>query len=166
MASISCQPTNNTLLTFDATKLLRHISPNDDKRMVDYVIRNYGPALQHALQYYHESHKDMAGLMHFYYNDAYYTAAVDEAEYNSVDSNPDVPSFFRRTVTESGMVIAKKARYDELVEACIECFNHEIAAYVRGIQMSQVRQIYTVRVVGYENRILKVLVSTDGPINP
>lgn len=131
--------------------------------MVDYVVRQYGPALHNALRFYNS---DIANNMRMHYNDAYYTAAVDEAAYNNLDDTPGAPQFFRRTVSESGMIIAKKARYDELVELCIETFNGEIAAYLRSIQMNQVRQIYTVRVVGYENRTLKLVLGVDAPIIP
>lgn len=163
MGSTSHVPTSNVLLTFDSTRLLRHISPNDDKAMVDYVVLRYGDALNSAMRYYNA---DIATNMKMYYEDAYYTAAVDEDEYNNNHAGSKQPSFFRRTVSESGLIIAKKARYDELVELCIDTFNSEIAAYLRSIQLDQARQIFTVRVLGYENRILKLLVTTDLPFIP
>lgn len=163
MGSTSFVPATHVLLTFDSTRLLRHISPHDDKGMVDYVVRQYGPALQNALRFYNS---DIANNMRMHYNDAYYTAAVDEAAYNSIEDLPETPKFFRRTVSESGIIVAKKARYDELVELCIDTFNNEIAAYLRSIQMEQTRQIYTVRVVGYENRTLKLVLGVDAPIIP
>lgn len=167
MASTLSGKGTHTLLTFDSTRLLRHLTPNDDRTMVDYVVQEYGPALQNALRYYTDRVIDLSYHMRAHFNDAYYTAAIDEEAFNNLhDVNSKTPSFFRRTVSESGLIVAKKARYDELVELCIDTFNGEIAAYLRGIQLSQARQIYTVRVVGYENRILKLLVCTDGPIIP
>lgn len=163
MVSMSCVPTTHVLLTFDSTRLLRHISPNDNKDMVDYVVNLYGPALQSALRYYNA---DLMGHMRMTYQDAYYTAAVDEEAYNNNHDGDNCPTFFRRTVSESGHIVSKKARYDELVELCLDTFNGEIAAYLRSIQMDQTRQIYTVRVVGYKNRILQLLVGTDAPIIP
>lgn len=157
----------HTLLMFDSTRLLRHLSPNDDRGMVDYVVGEYGPALQNALRFYTEQVADLSFHMRAHFNDAYYAAAVDEAAYYSTEDTPsNTPTFFRRTVSEAGVIESKKARYDELVELCIDTFNGEIAAYLRSLQFAQAKQIYTVRVLGYENRILKLLVCTDGPIIP
>lgn len=163
MGFTSYVPKTHVLLTFDSTQLLRHISPNDDMDMVDYVVRHYGNALQLALSHYNDN---VSGNMRSFYDEAYYTAAVDEEAYNNGHEGSNRPKFLRRTVSESGIIIAKKARYDELVDLCIDTFNHEIAAYLRSIQMDQARQIYTVRVVGYKNRILQLLVGTDAPIIP
>lgn len=165
MVSTSSVPITHTLMTFDSTRILRHIVPSDDKGMVDFIITNYGHALQEALRYFDA---DINNHMRMAYTDLYYTAAVDEEAYNStsdIDAGKQ-PAWFRRTVSESGIILAKKARYDELVELCIDTFNGEIAAYIRSIQMAQSRQIYTVRVLGYENRTLKLLIGTDAPIIP
>lgn len=153
----------NTLLTFDATRFDRHISKQDDKAMVDYIVREYGPALNHAVKYFG---CNIAESMRHHYNDAYFNAATDEDAYNNLDGHTEAHTFVRRTITDDGEVVSKKARYDELVDLCIESFNEEIAAYLRSIQLDQVRQIYTVQVLGYENRLLRVLLTTDRPIIP
>lgn len=163
MGSTLSVPMTHTLLTFDSTRLVRHITINDNNEMVDFIITQYGPALHNALRYFNSS---ITAHMKQYYDDIYYTATVDENEYNLNHDSPNMPKFFRGTVSESGDIIAKKERYDELVDLCIDTFNGEIAAYLRSIVIDQARQIYTVRVVGYENRTLKLIISTDAPIIP
>lgn len=83
---------------------------------------------------------------------------------NSFD-DCDTKLFRRRTIDDDGNVLSTKGRYDELVDACVTHFNSQIIAVLRGIQQ-QTRRIYTVDVVGYENRTLKILLKTDGAIQP
>lgn len=145
----------NTLLTFDATRFDRHISKQDDKAMVDYIIKEYGPALQYALRY---SENNLEASMMAHYEDAYLNAILN------TDDN-DTRKFIKRTVDEDGSVSSNKARYDELVELVICVFNGEVGAVLRGIQTGP-QKIYTVQVLGYENRLLRVLLTTDRPIIP
>lgn len=124
--------------------------------MVKFIVYAYGPALQYALNYYEAN---IGFNMKLHYDDAYFQAASNE-------DGTDVDSFARHTIDNHGEVQSKKARYDELVDLCIETFNGEIAAYLRSIKLDQAKKIYTVKVVGYENRTLKILLATDSPIIP
>lgn len=152
----------NTLLTFDSTPFIKHIVPSDDSSMVDYIIREYGPALEAAIATY--NNEDFSFHIRTYYQDAYFKAILVSG--NSFDEDYDSSKVFRkRVVDEEGNVSSTKGRYDELVDICTETFNQQCIAVLRGIQM-QSRKIYTVEVVGYENRTLKILLKTDGEIIP
>lgn len=153
----------NTLFTFDSTRLMRHITPQDDKAMVDFIINEYGSALRYALGYYNS---DIRSNMRMHYDDICLSATMAMDDQYRDGEAYKLMSFFKGTVDDDGTVHSKRARYGELVDLCIDTFNGEIAAYLRSIQLDQARKIYTVKVVGYENRTLKVLVSTDGPIIP
>ena len=150
----------NTLLTFDATRFSRHISPRDDATMVDYIVRQYGSALQFALRYFEG---ELSFLMKSFYDEAYLAAVLSEGNPLPSQDTDDIRKFIKRTVTEDGTVVSTKARYNELVELITETFNTEVGAVLRSIQ-SQPQKIYTVTVLGYENRLLRVLLSTEGPI--
>lgn len=127
--------------------------------MVDYIIREYGPALQHAISFYSD---DADFRIRGHYQDAYFKAIL--ATGNPLDE-VETRLFRKRVIDEEGNVHSTKGRYDELVDACITHFNSQIIAVLRGIAL-QPRKIYTVDVVGYENRTLKILLKTDGVIQP
>lgn len=152
-----------TLLIFDATRLHHHISSEDDPDLVDLVVEEYGNALQHALSYFSAP---INSFMKMHYNDVYYTNAIDEAEFNNLEDRSKRIGFFNRTVDDDGNIVSKKARFDELVDVCIETFNAEIAAYLRGIQLNQGLKIFTIQTLGYENKILRILVTTNAEIIP
>lgn len=150
----------NILLTFDSTAFLRHITKADDRQMVDFIIRQYGPALQAGISRYAEG----SGFrIQTHYQDAYFQTVLEDG--NAMLSSDTKRSWRKRVVDDEGNVHSTKARYDELVEIVTECFNSQIVAVLRGIQM-QARKIYTVDVVGYENRTLKLILKTDGAIQP
>lgn len=149
----------NILLTFDSTPFTQHLTSNDDRNMIDYIVREYGPALQNAISLFNGS-SDFHIRTH--YQDAYFRAILMSG--NAFDDG-DTKLFRRRTVDDDGNVLSTKGRYDELVDACVTHFNSQIIAVLRGIQQ-QTRRIYTVDVVGYENRTLKILLKTDGAIQP
>lgn len=152
----------NTLLTFDATRFNRHLSPNDDHSMVDYIVEEYGPALQYAIRYYDGN---LSSLTRAHYDEAYLAAVLNKTDnVHDLDCH-DVRKFIKRTVTEDGTVVSTKARYDELVELIIDAFNDEVGVVLRRVQF-QARKINTVQVLGYENRLLRVLLGTDAPIIP
>lgn len=152
----------NTLLTFDATRFNRHVSPNDDHCMVDFIVEEYGAALQYAIRYYEGN---LACLIKSHYDEAYLYAVLNKTDnIHDLDCH-DVRKFIKRTVTEDGVVLSTKARYDELVDLVIDAFNDEIGVVLRRVQM-QSRRINTVQVLGYENRLLRVLLGTDAPIIP
>lgn len=157
----------NILLTFDSNDFTRQLVAEDDKRMVDYIILEYGPALQHAIRCYEG---DVNGDMLAYYQDKYLTAIL--ANDNKFHDDPVwnvtpnvINSFYHRVVDEEGNVQSNKARYLELVEACIQHFNSQIVAVLRNIQNQGVL-IYTVVVVGYANRRLNLMLNTERAIQP
>lgn len=152
----------NTLLTFDATRFNRHLSPNDDHSMVDYIVQEYGPALQYAIRYYEGN---LGSLIRAHYDEAYLAAVLNRTDHVDDEDCHSPRKFIKRTVSEDGTVVSTKARYDELVELVIDTFNVEIGAVLRKVQF-QARKINTVQVLGYENRLLRVLLSTDAPIIP
>ncbi|ABY62911.1 hypothetical protein ST201phi2-1p078 [Pseudomonas phage 201phi2-1] len=152
----------NTLLTFDSTPFTKHLVKADDRNMIDYIIREYGPALQYALSMFNG---DAEFNIRAHYQDAYFKAILMTGNDFHSDSANQTKLFRRRLVDEDGNVHSTKGRYDELVDACILHFNSQIMAVLRGVQ-EQARQIYTVDVVGYENRTLKIILKTDGAIQP
>jgi hypothetical protein len=152
----------NTLLTFDATRFNRHLSPNDDRKMVDYIVQEYGSALQYAIRYYEGN---LPSLTRAYYDEAYLSAVLNQTDHVEDLDCHDPRKFISRVMNDDGTVISTKARYDELVELIIDAFNEEIGVVLRRIQF-QARKINTVQVLGYENRVLRVLLSTDAPIIP
>lgn len=145
----------NTLLTFDATRFNRHIAKGDDRNMVDFIVTNYGPALESAIRYYNDN---LRTQMQMYYQDAYLGTIIRSDTH-------DERTFKRNVIDDEGEVVSSKARYDELVELVIDTFNGEVGAVLRSIQF-QARKIYTVQVLGYENRLLRILLKTDAPIIP
>ena len=152
----------NTLLTFDATRFNRHLSPNDDHTMVDYIVEEYGLALQYAIRFYDGN---LASLIRAHYDEAYLAAVLNKTDnIHDLDCH-DPRKFIRRTVNEDGTIVSTKARYDELVELVIDTFNEEVGALLRRVQL-QALKINTVQVLGYENRLLRVLLGTDAPIIP
>jgi len=152
----------NTLLTFDSTPFTKHLVKADDRNMIDYIIREYGAALQYALSLFNS---DADFSIRSYYQEAYFKAILMTGNDFHSDPSNQAKLFRRRLVDEDGNVHSTKGRYDELVDACITNFNGQIMAVLRGIQ-EQARRIYTVDVVGYENRTLKILLKTDGAIQP
>lgn len=149
----------NILLTFDSTPFTRHLTSNDDRNMIDYIIKEYGPALEYAISIFNG---DADFHIRGHYQDAYFKSVLMSG--NAFDES-DAKLFRRRVVDEDGNIQSTKGRYDELVDACVTHFNSQIVAVLRGIQL-QARRIYTVDVVGYENRTLKILLKTDGAIQP
>lgn len=151
----------NILLTFDSTPFTKHLTDTDDRNMIDFIIREYGPALQSGISMYGDEGIEWRIAAH--YQDAYFRTVLQSGNHFIDESNPKL--FRRRVVDDEGNVITTKGRYDELVEVCVENFNSQVVAVLRGIQY-QARRIFTVDVVGYENRTLKVLLKTDGAIQP
>ncbi len=147
------------LLTFDSTPFTQHLTSNDDKNMIDYIIREYGPALQSSISLYNG---DDEMNIRTHYQDAYFRAVLSTG--NAMLEGTSAP-FRKRVIDEDGNVETTKGRYDELVDVCINHFNSQVVAVLRGIKM-QARRIYTVDVVGYENKTLKILLNTDGRIQP
>lgn len=147
------------LLTFDSTQFTQHITNTDDRNMVDYIVKEYGPALAEAISFHSD---DTLMRIQMYYQDAYFRAIMASGNHFEDDCNK---AFRRRTVDDDGNVQSTKARYDELVDTIVHCFNNQCIAVLRGIQY-QARQIYTVDVLGYENRALKIVLKTDGAIQP
>lgn len=158
----------NTLLTFDSTQFVKHLVKEDDRRMVDYIIREYGPALQEGISYLTDGELyggSIDNRMRWHYNDAYLKATLSMGNTFCDNDTHDARVFIRRTIDEEGQVTGTKARYDELVETCITHFNSQVVAVLRSIQF-QDKRIYTVDVVGYENHNLKILLKTDGAFVP
>ena len=130
--------------------------------MVDFIVEEYGLALQYAIRYYEGN---LASLIRAHYDDAYLSAVLNMTDNVHDFDCHDPRKFIKRTVTEDGQVISTKARFDELVELVIDTFNIEVGALLRRVQF-QALKINTVQVLGYENRLLRVLLSTDAPIIP
>lgn len=130
--------------------------------MVDYIVQEYGSALQYAIRYYEGN---LPSLTRAYYDEAYLSAVLNQTDHVEDLDCHDPRKFISRVINDDGTVISTKARYDELVELIIDAFNEEIGVVLRRIQF-QARKINTVQVLGYENRVLRVLLSTDAPIIP
>lgn len=147
----------NTLLTFDATRFTRHVTATDDHAMVQFIIEQYGPALASALSIYSDN---IHMRMQMHYQDAYFYGSVDLDAHLALEDTGARRRFRKRVVNEDGTVNSSKERYDELVHLCLDAFNPEVAAVLRAIQL-QAKKIYTVKVLGYENRLLRILLTTD-----
>lgn len=148
------------LLTFDSTPFLNHLTTEDDRQMVGFIIGEYGPALQSGISRFSDNTNYH---IQTHYHDAYFKTVLEDG--NAMLGDSISRSWRKRVVDEDGNVYSTKARYDELVEIVTECFNSQIIAVLRGIQY-QAKRIYTVDVVGYENRTLKLVLKTDGAIQP
>lgn len=150
----------NILLTFDSTPFIKHLTKGDDLKMVEFIIMQYGAALQSEIAMFNEGH---GSHIQAHYQEAYFQVVLDDN--NAMFDEQARRSWRKRVVDDEGNITSTKARYDELVDVVCECFNSQIVAVLRGIQQ-QSRRIYTVDVVGYENRTLKLILKTDGAIQP
>jgi hypothetical protein len=128
--------------------------------MVEFIIREYGPALQAGISRFGENE---TFRVQTHYHDAYFKTVLSDG--NAMLDENHIKSWRKRVVDDEGNVQSAKARYDELVDICVELFNQQCIAVLRGIQC-QAKRIYTVDVVGYENRTLKVLLNIDGEFQP
>lgn len=148
-ACISCVKRMNTLMVFDSSVFIKHLTTEDSSTLVDFIVKSYGPAMQNAIRYFEG---DLETLMRQYYDELYLSAVLSE--------DFDKLSLLNRVIDDEGVITNKRARYNELVEIIISTFNGEIGAVLRAIQL-QAKKIYTVRTLGYENRCLKLLLNTD-----